>query len=220
LAVAADRMILYPMRGRSLTSVFILTVGMGFVLRNALFMGFGAGGQRFSLDQAEVYVLGPIRLSPGQAIAVIATTVAIAFVAWLLAATDIGRSMRAVSENPELAAVTGVNTDRLAFTTWFLAGALAGLGGVCIGLVQGTFDANMGAYFLFLIFTAVVLGGIGSAYGALGGGIVLGLTMEVSTWQGFAGGVDSRYKLVLAFGALILMLLFRPQGIFGKSRII
>ena len=130
-----------------------------------------------------------------------------AFVGWLLASTTIGRSMRAVAENSDLAAVTGVNTERLAMVTWLLAGCLAGLAGVCLGLVQGTFDANFGAYILLLIFTAVVLGGIGSAYGALAGGIVLGLAMEVSTWDGFAGGLDPRYKIVLAFVALILLLL-------------
>ena len=65
-----------------------------------------------------------------------------------------------------------------------------------------------------------MLGGIGSAYGALAGGIVLGLAMEVSTWDGFAGGLDPRYKIVLAFVALILLLLLRPEGIFGKARLL
>jgi branched-subunit amino acid ABC-type transport system permease component len=78
----------------------------------------------------------------------------------------------------------------------------------------------MGAYILFLVFTAVVLGGIGSAYGSLAGGIALGLAMELSTWQGFAGGLDPRYKLVLAFVTLIILLLARPRGIFGKARLI
>ena len=116
--------------------------------------------------------------------------------------------------------MTGVNTDRLAVVTWLLTGCLAGLAGICLGLVQGTFDASFGAYTLFLIFTAVVLGGIGSAYGALGGGLVLGLAMEVSTWDGFAGGLDPRYKLVLAFVALIVLLLLRPEGLFGKARLL
>lgn len=219
-AVVADRIVLRPMRGKALTSIFILTVGLGFLIRNTLFMVFGSGAQAFRLDQAEVYMIGPVRASPGQLIAIALTAVAIALMAWLLAATSIGRSMRAVAENSDLAEVTGVNTDRLASTTWLLAGGLAGLGGVCLGLVQGTFEPNMGAYILFLIFTAVVLGGIGSAYGALGGGIVLGLAMEVSTWDGLAGGLDPRYKLVLAFGALILLLLVRPQGLFGKARLL
>jgi neutral amino acid transport system permease protein len=219
-AVIAHQLVLKPMRGRGLTSVFIVTVGLAFVMRNTLFLTFGSGARSFAIDQAQVFVIGPLRVSPGQAITVAAALVAIGIVGWVLSSTSIGRSMRAVSENADLAAVTGVNTDRLAVVTWLLTGCLAGLAGICMGLVQGTFDASFGAYTLFLIFTAVVLGGIGSAYGALGGGLCLGLAMEVSTWDGFAGGLDPRYKLVLAFVALILLLLLRPDGLFGKARLL
>jgi neutral amino acid transport system permease protein len=219
-AVIAHWIILKPMRGRGLTSVFIVTVGLAFVMRNTLFLSFGSGARSFAINQAEVYVVGPIRMSPGQVITIFAALVAVGFVAWLLSSTNIGRSMRAVSENSDLAAVTGVNTDRLATITWLLTGCLAGLAGICLGLVQGTFDASFGAYTLFLIFTAVVLGGIGSAYGALGGGLALGLTMELATWDGLLGGLDPRYKLVLAFVVLIGMLLVRPEGLFGKARLL
>lgn len=219
-AVVAHQLVLKPMHGRGLTSVFIVTVGLAFVMRNTLFLTFGPGARSFDVDQAEVYVAGPLRMSPGQLITIAAALVAIGLVAWLLSSTNIGRSMRAVSENPDLAAVTGVNTDRLATLTWLITGSLAGLAGICMGLVQGTFDASFGAYTLFLIFTAVVLGGIGSAYGALGGGLALGLAMEVATWDGFFGGLDPRYKLVLAFAALILMLVLRPEGLFGKARLV
>jgi len=219
-AVVADQILLRPMRGKGLTSIFIVTVGLGFVMRNFLFITFGSAARTFSVDQSEVMVIGPLRASPGQVITIVVTSVAIALLAWVLQSTSIGRSMRAMSENPDLAAVTGVNTDRVSRITWLLAGGLAGLAGVCLGLVQGTFDANMGAYILFLIFTAIVLGGIGSAYGALVGGLVLGVSMEVATWSGFGGGVDPRYKLVMAFGALILLLLVRPQGVFGKARLL
>jgi branched-subunit amino acid ABC-type transport system permease component len=219
-SVAVDKLALRPMRSKGLTSVFIVTVGVSFALRNLLFIIFGAGALTYRIDQSVVYVVGPLRIAPGQAITVVVTGFAIAALGWMLAFTTIGRSMRAVAENSDLAAVTGVNTDRLATITWVIAGGLAGLAGVCLGLVQGTFDPNMGAYILFLLFTSVVLGGIGSAYGALGGGLVLGLAMEVSTWSGFAGGIDTRYKYVLAFVVLILMLLVRPQGIFGKARLL
>jgi neutral amino acid transport system permease protein len=219
-SVIVDRLALRPMRGGGLTSVFIVTVGVSFVIRNTLFIVFGSGARTFSIDQSTVYLVGPLRVAPGQAITIVATAVTIFALGWLLAYTNIGRSMRAVAENSDLAAVTGVDTDRLASVTWLISGALAGLAGVCLGLVQGTFDANMGAYILFLLFTAVVLGGIGSAYGALCGGLVLGIVMEVSTWRGFAGGLEPRYKLVLAFVVLIALLLVRPQGIFGKARLL
>lgn len=219
-SVLVDRGILRFMRGKGLTSVFIITVGISFLIRNSLFLVFGPRALQYNLDQAQVFILGPMRVSPGQAIAIALAGLSIGFVGWLLASTDIGRSMRALSENRDLAAVTGVNTDRLETQTWLLAGGLAGLGGMCIGLVQGTFDASLGAGFLLLLFLAVVLGGIGSAYGALAGGLVIGLAMEVSTWSGFAGGLDSSYKPVLAFIVLIGVLLVRPQGIFGKARLL
>jgi neutral amino acid transport system permease protein len=219
-SVIVDCLALRPMRGRGLTSLFIVTVGVSFVIRNTLFIVFGSGARTFSIDQSTVYLVGPLRVAPGQAITIVTTAVTIFALGWLLAYTNIGRSMRAVAENSDLAAVTGVDTDRLASLTWLISGALAGLAGVCLGLVQGTFDANMGAYILFLLFTAVILGGIGSAYGALCGGLVLGLVMEVSTWHGFAGGLEPRYKLVLAFVVLIALLLVRPQGIFGKARLL
>ena len=219
-AILADRMILRRMRGRGLTSVFIITVGIGFLIRNGLALYFGPSARQYAIDQSQVFVVGPIRMSPGQAITIVATSVAIGLVGWLLASTDIGRSMRAVSENRDLAAVTGVNTDRIETQTWLLSGGLAGLAGMTLALVQGTFDASLGVGVLFVIFTAVVLGGIGSAYGALVGGMVLGLVMEVSTWSGFLGGLDPRYKIVLAFGVLIALLLVRPQGIFGKARLL
>ena len=89
-----------------------------------------------------------------------------------------------------------------------------------MAVVQGVFDPNLGFQILFMIFTTVVLGGIGSAYGALAGGIVLGLVMELSTWSGFAGGLDAQFKPVLAFLALIVLLLWRPQGLFGRARVL
>ena len=112
------------------------------------------------------------------------------------------------------------DNPRLTATIGMLAGALAGLGGVMFAAVQGTFDPNLGFQVLFLIFTTVVLGGIGSPYGALAAGTVLGLAMELSTWQGLGGGLEARYKPVLAFTVLILLLLCRPQGLFGKARVL
>ncbi len=86
------------------------------------------------------------------------------------------------------------------------------------GLVESSFDPNFGFQQLLPIFAAVVLGGIGSAYGALVGGLALGLAMELSTWSGFAGGVNPVYKPVVAFALLIVALLLRPQGLFGRAR--
>jgi branched-subunit amino acid ABC-type transport system permease component len=176
--------------------------------------------RQLAIDQTAVYDLGLVRISPGQAVSIGITVVVAPAVALLLARTTIGKSMRAVADNRELAAISGVDVDRMGTYVWLLAGALAGIGGIMFAVVQGTFDPNLGFQVLFLIFTTVVLGGIGSAYGALVGGFVLGLVMELSTWDGFFGGLEARYKPVLAFVALILLLLYRPQGLFGKARVL
>jgi branched-subunit amino acid ABC-type transport system permease component len=212
--------LLRPLRGRGLVATSLITVGLALMLRDAIFLIGGPQTREFAIDQTAVYDLGLIRISPGQAVAIAITLVVAPATALLLAKTPIGKSMRAVAENRDLAAISGIDVERIATYVWLLAGALAGLSGVMFAVVQGIFDPNLGSQVLFLIFTAVVLGGIGSAYGALVAGVVLGLSMELSTWSGLAGGLDARFKPVLAFLVLILLLMFRPQGLFGRARVL
>ncbi|HTW98453.1 MAG TPA: hypothetical protein VMD59_06740, partial [Acidimicrobiales bacterium] len=110
--------------------------------------------------------------------------------------------------------------DYLANNWSSLTGALAGLSGVLLGLIESSFDTNLGWDQLLTVFCAVVLGGIGSAYGALLGGLVLGLVLELSSWSGFAGGVPASYQLVVPFVALVVILLLRPSGLLGRSRVL
>jgi neutral amino acid transport system permease protein len=209
-----------PMRGRGagLMSLFIVAIGLALVIRHVIFLVWGASPQKYDVDVFQVYDLGPIRLSLSQIVAIAVAFGAIVLVGLMLARTRLGKSMRAVSDNRELAAVAGIDIDRVIAYTWILGAALAGLGGVLLGLVQGAFTPNMGFAVLLPIFAAVVLGGVGSAYGALVGGVFLGLVMEIATWDAFAGGVPGVYRPVVAFIVLIVTLLFRPQGVFGKAR--
>jgi branched-subunit amino acid ABC-type transport system permease component len=220
LSVAIHFLVLRPLRGRGLVAMSLVTVGLGLMLRDVVFLTAGSQVREFNIDQTAVYVLGPLRIAPGQLVAIMIAIVIAPLVALLLARTLIGKSMRAVADNRDLAAISGIDIERIGVIVWVLSGALAGLGGMMFAAVQGIFDPNLGFEALFLIFTAVVLGGIGSAYGALVAGMVLGLVMELSTWSGFAGGLAARYKPVLAFVALILLLLYRPQGLFGRARLL
>jgi branched-subunit amino acid ABC-type transport system permease component len=220
LAVGLHFTVLRPLRGRGLVALSLITTGLGLMLRNVIFIGAGPMIRSYAIDQSAVYDLGLVRVSPGQAVALAITVVVAPAVAIFLARTRLGKAMRAVADNRDLAAISGIDVDRIGTYVWILAGGLAGLGGVMFGVVQGTLDPNLGFQVLFLIFTTVVLGGIGSAYGALVAGLVLGLAMDLSTWSGFAGGLDARFKPVLAFAALILLLLYRPQGLFGKARVL
>ncbi|MGH2377169.1 MAG: branched-chain amino acid ABC transporter permease [Candidatus Limnocylindria bacterium] len=220
LGVALEFGLWRPMRHRraGTVSLFITSIGLALVLRHLIFLQWGAAPRRFSIDVFQVYDLGLVRLSLGQIVAVAVAFTAIVLVALVLARTRVGKAMRALSDDRELASVAGIDVDRITTYTWILGAALAGLAGVLQGVVQNAFEPNMGFTLLLPIFAAVILGGVGSAYGALAGGIVLGLVMEVSTWNVLAGGVDHVYKVVVAFLVLIVMLLIRPQGVFGRAR--
>ena len=220
LALGLHYAVLRPLRRLGLVATSLVTVGIGLMLRDVVFMVAGPNIRQLNINQMVVFDLRLVRISPGQLAAVAMTIVIVPAVAYFLARTPIGKSMRAVADNRDLAAISGVNVDRIGTYVWLLAGGLAGVGGVMFAVVQGTFDPNLGFQVLLLIFTTVVLGGIGSAYGALAAGFILGLAMEVSTWGGFAGGLDPRFKPVLAFLALIGLLLCRPQGLFGKARVL
>jgi branched-subunit amino acid ABC-type transport system permease component len=209
-----------PLRGRGTIAISLITVGLGLVIRDAIYLIAGSQVRVYGLSQSEVLTFGFVRLSPGQSVSIAVALVVAPLTTLFLARTRLGKSMRAVADNRDLAAVAGIDVERMAIYVWIMAGGLAGLGGVMLALIQGPFEPSLGVAPLFLIFTTVVLGGIGSAFGALTAGLALGLAMEVSTWEGLLGGVEPKYKPVLAFLVLILLLLYRPQGLFGRARVL
>jgi branched-subunit amino acid ABC-type transport system permease component len=220
LALALHFAVLRPLRGRGLVATSLITVGLGLMLRDLVFIAAGPRIREFRIDQHAVFDLHVVRISPGQAVAIVITLLVAPALGFFLARTSIGKSMRATADNRDLARISGINVDSIGVYVWLLAGGLAGIGGIMYAIVQGTFDPNLGFQALLLIFTTVVLGGIGSAYGALLAGFVLGLVMDLATWSGFAGGLDARFKPLLAFATLIGLLLCRPQGLFGKARVL
>ena len=131
---------------------------------------------------------------------------------WLLR-TRTGKAIRAVSDNPDLASTTGINTDRIILIVWVVGAGLAGLGGILLGLEQQV-RWDMGFSLLLLMFAAITLGGLGNPFGALVGGIVIGLFVELWTWV-LPSVIE--LKNLGALLALILILLIRPQGILGRK---
>jgi branched-subunit amino acid ABC-type transport system permease component len=222
LSLGLDFTLWRPLRARraGFMSLFLASIGLALVLRQALLLAFGPQPQQFRVDPYKVYVLGSVRLSEAQFVAIIAAVGVILALGVFLSRTTTGRTMRALADDRELAAIAGVNVGRVIAFTWILSGLLAGVAGVLAGLVQTTFDPNFGFTLLLPIFAAVVLGGIGSAYGALAGGLLLGVAMELSTWPSFFGGVDPVYKPVVAFVVLGVALMVRPQGLFGRARVV
>jgi neutral amino acid transport system permease protein len=222
LSVGLEFALWRPLRrkGAGVFSLFIAAIGLALVIRHVVFLVGEARPRRYDVDVFQVYELGPIRLSQSQLIAIAIATTAIILVGLMLARSGLGKAMRALSDNRALAAVAGIDVDRTVVLTWALAGGLAGIAGLLQALILNAFTPNFGFALLLPVFAAVVLGGIGSAYGALVGGLALGLVMEVSTWDGLAGGAPPVYKPVVAFAALILVLLFRPQGVLGRARVL
>jgi branched-subunit amino acid ABC-type transport system permease component len=222
LSLVLDVALWRPLRARraGFMSLFLASIGLALVLRQALLLAYGPQPQTYKVDQYKVYVIGSVRLSEPQFITIIVAAGAIGVIGVLLARTTLGRTMRALADDRALAAIAGIHVGRVIRYTWLVSGLLAGLAGVLAGLVQSSFDPNFGFQLLLPVFAAVVLGGIGSAYGALAGGLVLGLAMELSTWPSLFGGVDPVYKPVVAFAILAAALMVRPQGLFGRARVV
>jgi len=220
LSVALDVVLWRPLRSRKagFMSLFLASIGVALVLRQLILLVWGPQPRAFDVNPYKVYVIGSVRLSLAQVMAIVAATIAIMLIGLFLSRSQTGRVMRAMADDRALAQLSGIDVNRVIRVTWVISGFTAGLAGVLAGLVQSTFDPNFGFQILLPVFAAVVLGGIGSAYGALGGGLVLGIATELSTWSGFAGGVDPVYKPVVAFAVLVVALLVRPEGLFGKAR--
>jgi neutral amino acid transport system permease protein len=213
---AATEVVMWrPMRAKraGMLQLLLMSLGLAFVLRNMI--QFVAGTAPKSLDVNVTDSITFLGLSIGRTeliVMVVAFAVLVA-VAAMLRITSLGRQMRALADNFDLAETTGIDTGRVVIKTWLLAGGLAGLAGVMVVAATGSLSPNTGFFLLLSLFAAVVLGGIGNAYGALAGGLVIGLTQEWSTLV-----ISSEWKVAVSFIVLILVLIVRPEGIFGKER--
>jgi neutral amino acid transport system permease protein len=161
----------------------------------------------------EAMDIGPISLTRRDLISMATCVVILIGVALFLQRSRQGKAIRAVSDNPDLASATGINTNRVILLVWIAGGALAALGGILLGLDEQV-RWNMGFTLLLLMFAAITVGGLGNPYGALAGALLIGLTVEMWTWI-FPGAVE--LKTTGALITLILVLLVRPQGLLGRK---
>ena len=230
LGVGLDAGLWAPLRKRGvgLVSQMVVSVGLGIFLINLYLMRFGGSTKRFTAyNQQTAMKWGPIEITARDLTTTIISLVVLIGVALLLQKSRLGKATRAVSDNVDLASSTGIDSAKIIRIVWFLGAALAALGGIVRGLDEGV-RADMGGSLLFLMFAGITLGGLGSAYGALVGGFVIGMFVEVSTigipffpdlpflgW--IKNGVPTELKNVPALAALILILMIRPQGILGRK---
>jgi len=195
--------------GNSITAV-IASFGAAMALRAALEAIFSSRPVYLSADLQIAIRVGGLRVTPDQLALLGLALLLIAALQLLLARSNAGRSMRAVSENPALARIVGIDVAAVIRLTWFIGGALACAAGVMLGLVV-QIRPTMGAELLLPLFAAAILGGIGSVPGALLGGLIVGLA-EAATVQ----WVGAEWRAAVAFILLIAMLLLRPAGLFGR----
>ncbi|OLT05858.1 hypothetical protein BJF90_01025 [Pseudonocardia sp. CNS-004] len=199
-------------RGTGRIQLFIISIGLSLLLRHLLLVIFGSRPRPYTdyVIQRAV-VIGPIAITPRDLVITVLSIVVLVAVGLMLLRTRIGKAMRAVSDDRELAEASGVDAARVDLYVWALGGGLAALGGVLFGLSE-VVSWDMGFRLLLLMFAAVILGGLGSAFGAMVGGLVVGLIAQLSTaW--FPVELQNAWAL----GLLILVLLVRPQGVFGRA---
>jgi neutral amino acid transport system permease protein len=219
LGMLMERGLFRPLRSHktSLTSTMIVSIGLALAARYVYVYFFGAGTEAYRQYTTQSVVdIGPIGLTPRSLIIMGLSSAVILAVAVFLIKARFGKAIRAVSDNPDLASSTGIDTNRVIFIVWAIGGALAGLGGVFYGLDFGV-KWDMGFTLLLMMFAAITLGGLGNPFGALVGSLVIGLFVEMWTWV-VPNAND--LKTVGALIALIVILLIRPQGLLGsKERI-
>lgn len=210
IAALIGRFLLGPFarRFRNLFYVMIVTFGLSLILLNLIQAIWGANYLQYGVKVESPLHLGPFLLSTDQLIIVAIGVGTMLAVHLLLTRTKLGKAMRAMSDDSSLAMVSGINTRAITTFTWFLTGILAGLAGTVLGLNISSITPAMGETFLFVIFAAVILGGIGRPYGAMLGALVIGLATEISAMV-----INAAYKLDVAFVLLVIVLLIRPQGL-------
>ena len=209
-----DATIWKPLRRRGVALIPLMIVSIGLSLAIRYTYQFFYGGSTRQLPGATIpsdIRIGPITLSWIDVVSMVTAIVVLLAVAYFLLRTRIGKATRAVSDNAPLAAASGIDVDRVIRIVWVVGGALAGLSGILWAYFRPGVSWDMGFQILLLVFAAVTLGGLGTAFGALVGSLIVGLFIELSTlW------IPSDMKYVGALVVLILVLLFRPQGILGR----
>lgn len=200
-------------RGLGLVQLMIVTIGLSLAMQYMYQVVVGAGTVRIIRAAPTPVIIGGVRLTDQSLWAMAISILVLAAVGYALLRTRLGRATRAVSDNPALAEASGIDVDNVVRLVWILATALAGLAGIMLALVLNGVKWDSGMQILLLLFAAVTLGGLGTAFGALIGAIIIGLVVELTPAFGLPG--DLKYAMALLI--LILLLLVRPQGILGKA---
>jgi branched-chain amino acid transport system permease protein len=212
LALALDALLFRRLRRHGAAiAVVIASFGASLALRNLVVFAFGPQPDYYSRDlQIALRLLPGLRVTPDQLAVLGLAALLVVALHLFLSRSTLGRAMRATAENPALATLLGIDTARVVRWTWLIGGGLAAVAGTFLGLTQQV-RPGMGFDLLLPLFAAAILGGIGSPYGAVLGGLLLGLAESLSVPL-----VGSEYRQAVGFLAMLAMLLWRPQGLLGE----
>jgi len=216
VAIAADRILYRKLRNNKSSPVMLAmsSLGVAFIIRMLILIFWGADSlfYRPGLMRPALELPLGVKIRPDQILILFVVFSLVVLLHLYLQKTKMGKAMRATADNMELALVSGIDTERVIILTWGVGGALAAAGGILYG-IDVQVHAYMGWNFLIPLFAATILGTIGNMWGALVGGLVIGVAQQVST-----AFLLSTYKPAVAFMLMILILLFRPKGIFGGKK--
>jgi len=209
LGIGQDRFVYTPLRRQGRITLLIASIGLSYFLRNGLRLIWGSDLQTYGFEAVRGLAFGPLSITRTQLAMMIAALLFMGFLYALLKFTMLGKSLRAAADNLELAEIMGINMKRVGNTVWMLSALFASVGGVLIGL-DTNLEPMMGLSNLIKSFAAVLLGGAGNVWGALLGGLFIGIAENLGV-AFFSPG----YKDAISFVLIVLLLLFRPAGIFG-----
>jgi branched-subunit amino acid ABC-type transport system permease component len=214
VSVVFHRALLAPLvrRGTRAFALVIVTVSAGVVLQYVIVAFAGPDAKSYGEQSGQTFRLLGFILTASQVTIILLTLVLMLGLHLLLTRTTLGRAMRATASNRILAQSCGINTDLVSDVAWLLSGLLCGAAGVALAITTVSFDFTLGPVFLIPMIAAAVLGGIGQPYGAMIGGLVVGVAGEVASAY-----TNPEYSVVVAFAILIAMLLVRPRGLFGAA---
>ncbi len=213
LALTIEKFAYRPLRKAPKINVLITAIGVSLLLQFLAQLIFGAEPRVFPevLENKVIFDIGEVPLKTFDATVFGVSVLAMIILHFLIYHTKMGRAMRAVSANPDVASLMGINVNRIVSFTFIVGSSLAGIGSVLVGMKYPKIDPLMGMMIGLKAFVAAVLGGVGSIMGAVLGGLIMGLSEElvVAYWS-------STMRDAIAFGILIIILIFRPAGLFGK----
>ncbi len=213
LSLGVDRFIFRPIRDEGGITLLITSIGVAFALRYLMQFVFGSDVRGTTAQPPSIglyFIDGTIFIDAHDITLLVVAGGLMLGVHLLLQRTKLGKAMRAMADNEDLARITGIPTEQVVRATWIIGGGLTGIAGYMFVLWKGTLGFNDGWLLLLLIFAAVILGGIGSIYGAITGGIIIGMTASMSVlW------IPSAFARAAAFVVMIVILLVKPSGLFS-----